>query len=182
MLQAQVAGENEMSGYVCERGERGSGNLGNRDSQSIQPVRQIHSVGEADDDQRSENKYINRPPDLRVKLLKKWNAQARVVVHQELEREHYPVCYQSLQRKLLPPGQSQVLTPLDFQVVVGKSDCAEGDRGRHREPYVADAGIRPQQSRDYHREYNENSAHRRRAPLGLMRFGAFLPYLLSDLE
>ena len=89
---------------------------------------------------------------------------------------------QGLQQQFAAPVQSQVLLAHHLQIVVGKADCAEGQRGTHHQPDEGVRQIRPEQRGQHDGDHDQQSSHGRRAGFLLMRARSLLADILADLE
>ena len=84
-------------------------------------------------------------------VLEEWQHQPRVVVPLRKEpgqARHNRQCDQQLQRDLAPGGEAEVLATPDFQIVVEKTDAAETEQAKQRDPNVGITQVGPQQGRD----------------------------------
>jgi hypothetical protein len=87
-----------------------------------------------------------------------------------------------LQAHLLHRGQAEI-PPLDnLDVVIGKTDRAEGQRGKHHQPDEGVGEVAPQQRGQKDGDADEHAAHGRGAGLLLVVLGAVLADVLADLK
>ena len=63
-----------------------------------------------------------------------------------------------------------------------KTDCAEGQRGEHRDPHKRVGRNRPQQRRQHNGNHDQHAAHGGRARLLQMRLRPIFPDKLADLK
>ncbi len=87
-----------------------------------------------------------------------------------------------LQAHLLRRGQAQIPPLDDLDVVIGKTDGAEGQRGKHHQPDEGIGKVAPQQRGQEDGNTDEHAAHGRGAGLFLVALGTVLANVLADLK
>ena len=194
----KVVGEDGVAADVGQHRQRAGGDHGAADGQAVQTVGQVHRVAGADNHQAHEGDEGQERQRREVAMMQAADDQVRAEV---LEERHdqaggvQPVRLQGAQdrrRWRWPPGtdrtslaragQAQVAAVHHLQIVVGKADGAEGQRGEHRDPDEPVAQVGPQQRGNQHADDNQHAAHGGRAGLFLMGLGTFLADVLADLE
>ena len=87
-----------------------------------------------------------------------------------------------LQADLLRRGQAEIPPLDDFDVVIGKTNRAEGQRGKHHQPDEGIGKVAPQQCRQEDSNTDEHAAHGWSAGLFLVALGTVLANVLADLK
>ena len=144
---------------------------------------------ESEERQKRQRRQIAvvQPADdqVRPEMLEERHDQARriqAVGLQGAQRARHGEGRQKLVAQLGARGQAEVAAVHDLQIVVGKSDGAEGQRRDHGDPDEAVAQVGPQQRRDQHADNDQHAAHGRRAGFLLVGLRAVLADVLADLE
>src|SRR5258708_23000194 len=78
--------------------------------------------------------------------------------------------------------QPEITAVYDFEIVVGKTNGAEHERGKHGAPDKGIAQVRPQKRRHDDADGDKQSAHGGRPGFFLMRLRTFLADVLADLK
>ena len=79
-------------------------------------------------------------------------------------------------------GKSEIAVMNDLKVVIGKTDRAEGHRGKHGDPDKRIAQVRPEQRRHQDGDGDQQTTHGRSARFFLMSLRTLFAYVLPDLE
>ena len=87
-----------------------------------------------------------------------------------------------LQAHLLRRGQAEIAPLDDLDVIIGKTDGAEGQRGTHHQPDEGIGEIAPQQRRQKDGDTDEHAAHGGGAGFLLVVLGTVLADVLADLK
>ena len=107
---------------------------------------------------------------------------------EELElREHDQGDGDAGRRRALPEelgagGEAEAAALDDLDVVVGKADGAEGERGEDGDPDEGIGGVGPEHGGQQDGDDDEDAAHGGRARLLLVRLGPVFADVLADLE
>ena len=89
---------------------------------------------------------------------------------------------QDLQREFVPCSQPQIAAVDYLNVVIGKANGSEGQRGTNRQPDEFVGEIGPQDGRNHDGNHNQHATHGGSTRFFGVRFGPFFADELSNLK
>src|ERR1700691_1754962 len=196
-LQFQINRKSGVAAEVGKNRQRSSRNHRTTYGETIKTIGKTDGVARSDNDEHNERhkRQKSQRPELsarpcldhqiRVKLFKEWDEQhGRILsaVLQSDEGNGNQGASPDLVAQFGTRGQSQIAAMNDFQIIVGKADRTEGQRGKDRDPDKRIAQIRPKHRRHKDGDSDQQATHRRRARLFLMSLRAFFSDVLPDLK
>ena len=114
-----------------------------------------------------------------------WHHEMRRVLpcrlHDHQHHRDQNAC-RDLQTQLRARSQAQIAMMDNLQVIVGKSNCSEGQSGNNGNPNVQVLEVRPEHGGHNNRNHDEHSPHSGSASFLLMRCRTLFPNVLPDLE
>src|SRR5437868_2616703 len=197
-LQFEVGRKRGVPAEVGENRERSGRDHRTADCESVEAVGKIYGVARSNnhnhnkDHERQEGQRpevgMNRQSldhQVRVELLEERYQQSGGVFSAMLQndqRDRNQDAGGGLIAQLGARGKSEITVMNDFEVVIGKTDCTERNRGKHGDPHKRIAEVRPEQRRHQDGDRDQQSAHGRRARFFLMSLRTFFAYVLPNLE
>ena len=197
-LQFEVSCKSGVPAEVGENRERSGRDHRTANGEPVKTVGKIDGVARCDNhkhnktDKRQEGQ---RPKvgmscqsldhQVRVELLEEWHQQSGGIfsaVLQSDQRDRNQDAGGSLIAQLGARGKSEIAVMNDFKVVIGKTDRAEGHRGKHGDPYKRIAQVRPEQRRHQDGDGDQQTTHGRRARFFLMSLRTLFANVLPNLE
>src|ERR1700691_3966172 len=146
-LQFEISCKSRMAAEIGEDGERSRCNHRATDGEPVKAIGKIHSVARKYDDKHYENHegQEGQGPDLRMKqpaldhqvgmeLFEEWNHEPGGVFSAMLQRDQCDRNHDAggrLIAQLGARGKAEIAAVNDFKVVVGKTDGAKRQRGKH---------------------------------------------------
>ena len=125
------------------------------------------------------------PQQIGTQALDEGNGQLRgeqLELREHDERDGDAGAGQPLPEQLGARGEAEVAPLDDLDVVVGKTDGAEGQRGKDGDPDEGIGGIGPEHRGQQNGDDDEHAAHGGRAGFFLVRLRAVFADVLADLE
>ena len=89
---------------------------------------------------------------------------------------------QDLQREFVPCSQPQIAAVDYLNIVIGKANGSEGQRGTNRQPDEFVGEIGPQDGRNHDGNHNQHATHGGSTRFFGVRFGPFFADVLANLE
>src|ERR1017187_5021513 len=196
--QLQVLGELRVASGIGEDGEGAGGDHHETDGEPIESVGEVDGVGAEDHHQRHEDAEGGDAKDVgprvghQLRHQHRWfealeerdvhrGAEIAPGAHEE-QGGGETEAHDELVDQLALAADSEIAPIGVFGVVVQKTDPAEGEQGEDGNPHVGVAQVGPEQRGDNDGDDDEDAAHGGGAGFLLVRFGAFLPDELADLE
>ena len=122
---------------------------------------------------------------VRMELLEEWDQQSGGIFSAMLQGDQCDGNHDAgsdLIAEFGARGEAEIAAMNDFEIIVGKSDGREGERGEDGDPDERIAEVGPEQCGHENRDGDQQAAHGRSAGFFLVRLRTLFADVLADLK